>query len=139
MDTLNTTVIGAHATLSLSSYHRWNALSPSLMSENDDDNNEMKACGPVKIKYLFDSDDQVYFSSNLTSTTTQQHNKLINHRDHQHQLVIPTIPLASCATATAFLSFAFNRRLVSSNRNVSFRKIFETILNYVNGLYYQHK
>lgn len=41
MDTLNTTVIGAHATLSLSSYHRWNALSPSLMSENDDDNNEV--------------------------------------------------------------------------------------------------
>lgn len=41
MDTLNTTVIDAHTTLSLSSYHRWNALSPSLMSENNNDNNEV--------------------------------------------------------------------------------------------------
>ncbi|VDK66259.1 unnamed protein product [Onchocerca ochengi] len=119
MDTLNTTVIGAHATLSLSSYHRWNALSPSLMSENDDDNNEMKALGPMKIERPFDSDDQAYFSSNSASTTTQQ---LQRHQSSgSSTTVIPTIPLASCATATASLSSAFNKRLVSSNRNTSLR------------------
>lgn len=50
MDTLNTTVIGAHATLSLNSYHRWNTLSPSLMSENDEDNNEVFAFVPFHEK-----------------------------------------------------------------------------------------
>uniref|UniRef100_A0A0R3S0K1 Uncharacterized protein n=1 Tax=Elaeophora elaphi TaxID=1147741 RepID=A0A0R3S0K1_9BILA len=119
MDTLNTAVIDAHATLSLSSYHRWNALSPSLMSENDDHNNEMKARGPMKIEHPFESDDQAYFSSNPVGTTSAQQ---LQRRlpSGSSTTVIPTIPLASCATAAASLSSAFNKRLVSSNRTVSF-------------------
>ncbi|CAG9535853.1 unnamed protein product [Cercopithifilaria johnstoni] len=127
MDTLNTTVIGAHATLSLSSYHRWNTLSPSLMLENDDDSNEMKVCGPMKIEHPFESDDQAYFSSNSTGTTSTQ--QLQRRQPSGSSTTIPTIPLASCATAAASLSSAFNRRLVSSNRTVSFRKNFVNHLN----------
>ncbi|VDM22736.1 unnamed protein product [Wuchereria bancrofti] len=116
MDTLNTTVIGTHATLSLNSYHRWNALSPSLMSENDDDNNE--ACGPMKIEHPFENDDQAYFSNNSAGTTSAE--QLQRRQPSGSTTVVPTIPLASCATAAASLSSAFNKRLVSSNRNVSF-------------------
>ncbi|VDK76651.1 unnamed protein product [Litomosoides sigmodontis] len=116
MDTLNTTVIGAHTTLSLSSHHRWNTLSPSLMPENDGDNNEMKACGPMKIEHPFESDDQAYFSSNCAGTTAQQLQR--RQPSGSSSAAIPTTPLASCATATASLSSAFNKRLVSSSRTV---------------------
>ncbi|VDN01543.1 unnamed protein product [Thelazia callipaeda] len=119
MDTLNATVIGAHVTSSLSSYHhhQWNALSSSLMSENDDDTNEV--CGAMKIENPFEREDRSYFSNNSSHTATSQQQQR-RQQSESPCIVTRTIPLASCATAAASLSSAFNKRLAVSNKNVSF-------------------
>lgn len=77
---------------------------------------QMKACGPMKIEHPFENDDQAYFSNNSAGTTSAE--QLQRRQPSGSTTVVPTIPLASCATAAASLSSAFNKRLVSSNRNV---------------------
>lgn len=103
MNSLNGTVVDAPAPASAP--FRWNDnLNSPLISDNDDD---VELCRQIKLENPFESVDESYYrniSQNRRQTVTNS----------------GTIPLASCATAAASISSAFNKKVSSLIRNVTF-------------------
>uniref|UniRef100_A0A915CAA8 ETS domain-containing protein n=1 Tax=Parascaris univalens TaxID=6257 RepID=A0A915CAA8_PARUN len=79
--------------------YRWNSLSPSPLSENDE---EEEYCRAIKIEHPFEVDDESFFRSSPSSDVT--------HQMQKRATPCTAIPIASCATAAASLSSAFCKR-----------------------------
>lgn len=101
MDTLNGSVIGA-AESALSVY-RWNSVSPSALSETDEDDG---FCRPIKTEERYDLDDDFAYAP----VTPESSESVIKEAPGSNSPITTTIPLASCETAAASLSSAFCKR-----------------------------
>ncbi|VDK31294.1 unnamed protein product [Gongylonema pulchrum] len=118
MNTLNATVMETNAPGAY--HHRWNLLTPSLLSENGDENNTSEVCRAIKIEHPFDTDEHPAFFRTGSAATAASVAQQLQRRQSvtsASPVATPTIPLASCATAAASLSSAFSKRSATLNRN----------------------
>ncbi|VDM37978.1 unnamed protein product [Toxocara canis] len=105
MDTLTSTMLTSGTALD---GYRWNSLSPSPLSDNED---EEEYCRRIKVEHPFEVDSDAFFRNAPPPG--------ISHQMHKRTAPCTAIPLASCATAAASLSSAFCKRSNGFTKPVS--------------------